>query len=102
MAAGPGGGTHGSACRQDRLGEVTGAGSGIGAAAAAALAREGAILVLTGRRRAPLQEVADKIAAGDGTAHVREGDLMQARTAESIGAFIKEHLGRLDILVNNA
>jgi NADP-dependent 3-hydroxy acid dehydrogenase YdfG len=81
---------------------VTGAGSGIGAAAAAALAREGAILVLTGRRRAPLQEVADKIAAGDGTAHVREGDLMQARTAEAIGAFIKEHLGRLDILVNNA
>ncbi len=37
---------------------VTGAGSGIGEAAALALAEEGATIVLTGRRRAPLEEVA--------------------------------------------
>jgi NADP-dependent 3-hydroxy acid dehydrogenase YdfG len=37
---------------------VTGGGSGIGEAAAMALAEEGAILVLTGRRPAPLEEVA--------------------------------------------
>jgi NADP-dependent 3-hydroxy acid dehydrogenase YdfG len=81
---------------------VTGAGSGIGAAAALALAGEGAILVVTGRRRAPLEETAERIAAGGGTVHVQEGDLMQARSAEAIAAFIKERLGRLDILVNNA
>ena len=37
---------------------VTGAGSGIGAAAAQALAAEGAAVVLTGRRREPLEAVA--------------------------------------------
>ncbi|MBV8577259.1 MAG: SDR family NAD(P)-dependent oxidoreductase [Acetobacteraceae bacterium] len=81
---------------------VTGAGSGIGAAAALALAGEGAILVLTGRRRPPLEETAERIARSGGSAHVQEGDLMQARSAEAIAAFIKERLGRLDILVNNA
>ena len=35
---------------------VTGAGSGIGQAAAIALAKEGATVVLTGRRKEPLQE----------------------------------------------
>ena len=37
---------------------VTGAGSGIGQAAAIALAKEGATVVLTGRRSAPLKETA--------------------------------------------
>ena len=37
---------------------VTGAGSGIGEAAALALAAEGAAIVLTGRRREPLESVA--------------------------------------------
>ena len=43
---------------------VTGAGTGIGEGAAMALARDGAMVVLTGRRRRPLQAVADKIAQG--------------------------------------
>ncbi|MDX7953181.1 SDR family NAD(P)-dependent oxidoreductase, partial [Lichenihabitans sp. Uapishka_5] len=34
---------------------ITGAGSGIGAAGARALARDGAIVVLSGRRREPLE-----------------------------------------------
>src|SRR6185312_11740913 len=37
---------------------VTGAGSGIGQAAAIALAKEGATVVLTGRRKEPLEETA--------------------------------------------
>ena len=41
---------------------VTGAGSGIGEAAALRLAGEGAVVALTGRRRDPLQSVADRIA----------------------------------------
>jgi NAD(P)-dependent dehydrogenase (short-subunit alcohol dehydrogenase family) len=40
---------------------VTGGGTGIGAAIARALAAEGAKLTLVGRRRAPLEEVADQI-----------------------------------------
>lgn len=40
---------------------VTGAGSGIGEAAALMLAEEGASVVLTGRRREPLESVAARI-----------------------------------------
>jgi NADP-dependent 3-hydroxy acid dehydrogenase YdfG len=81
---------------------VTGAGSGIGEAAALALADEGATIVLTGRRREPLERVADRIREDGGTAHVQPADLMQSPQVQKIGAFIKDALGRLDILVNNA
>ncbi len=81
---------------------VTGAGSGIGAAAAVALAEAGATVVLTGRRREPLERVAAGIAKAGGVAHVQPGDLMSASAVEKIAAFIKDKFGRLDILVNNA
>ena len=45
---------------------VTGAGSGIGEAAALALAKEGMAVALSGRRREPLQSVADRIAGAGG------------------------------------
>jgi NADP-dependent 3-hydroxy acid dehydrogenase YdfG len=81
---------------------VTGAGSGIGEAAALALAEEGAVIVLTGRREAPLEAVARRIAAKGGSAHVQPADLMRAAEVREVGEFIRESLGRLDILVNNA
>lgn len=81
---------------------VTGAGSGIGEAAAIALAQEGATIVLTGRRKEPLENVARRIRELGGTAHVQPADLMQASQVQKVGAFIKNTLGRLDILVNNA
>ena len=81
---------------------MTGAGSGIGEAAALRLAKEGAALVLTGRRREPLQSVAERIHVGDGVAHVQPGDLTQPEAVRKIGDFIKSEIGRLDILVNNA
>jgi NADP-dependent 3-hydroxy acid dehydrogenase YdfG len=55
---------------------VTGAGSGIGEAAALTLAKAGGAVVLTGRRREPLETVAHRIRAEGGTAHVEPGDLM--------------------------
>jgi NADP-dependent 3-hydroxy acid dehydrogenase YdfG len=81
---------------------VTGAGSGIGEAAALKLAEEGATLILTGRRRAPLDSVASRIAAMGGVAEVQPADLMDAAAVKAIGAFIASRFGRLDILVNNA
>jgi NADP-dependent 3-hydroxy acid dehydrogenase YdfG len=81
---------------------ITGAGSGIGEAAAVALAREGATVVLTGRRREALEKVAAAIKAAGGTALVEPGDLALAETAPRIAASIAKHFGRLDILVNNA
>jgi NADP-dependent 3-hydroxy acid dehydrogenase YdfG len=81
---------------------VTGAGSGIGEAAALALAREGATLVLTGRRAAPLGDVAARIAAAGGTAHVQPSDMMDSAAVQRVGEFVAGQFGRLDILVNNA
>lgn len=81
---------------------VTGAGSGIGEAAALALAEEGAELVLTGRRQAPLEDVAGRIVAAGGRAHVQAADMMEAAQVKAIGAFLAERFGRLDVLVNNA
>jgi NADP-dependent 3-hydroxy acid dehydrogenase YdfG len=81
---------------------VTGAGSGIGEAAALRLAGEGAVVALTGRRRDPLQSVADRIAKAGGKALVASGDLGELETAGRIAAVIAKECGRLDILVSNA
>src|ERR1700751_187787 len=81
---------------------VTGAGSGIGEAGALALAQEGASVVLTGRRKDPLDSVAARIAKEGGTARVHPGDMSRSEDAFAIMEAIEKELGRLDILVNNA
>jgi NADP-dependent 3-hydroxy acid dehydrogenase YdfG len=81
---------------------VTGGGTGIGEAAALTLAGEGAAIVLTGRREAPLEDVAGRIRALGGTAHVQPGDLTQPASVRRIGDLIAREIGRLDILCNNA
>ena len=81
---------------------VTGAGSGIGEAGAKALAREGATVVLSGRRREPLEAVARAIEAAGGRAHVEPGDMTDAARVTQIADAVRERFRRLDILVNNA
>jgi NADP-dependent 3-hydroxy acid dehydrogenase YdfG len=80
---------------------VTGAGTGIGEAAALALAEEGATIVLTGRRREPLEHVAARIRQS-GAAHVQQADVTDADQVSRVGDFLRTDIGRLDILVNNA
>ena len=81
---------------------VTGAGSGIGQAAAVALAKAGATVVLTGRRKEPLQATAGTIRQAGGKAEVQAGDLMKGATVLRIARDIEKKYGRCDILVNNA
>lgn len=81
---------------------VTGAGSGIGQAAAIALAKEGADVVLTGRRREPLETTASTIKTAGGKARVKAADLMKAAAVMRVAADIDKKFGRCDILVNNA
>jgi NAD(P)-dependent dehydrogenase (short-subunit alcohol dehydrogenase family) len=81
---------------------VTGAGSGIGESAALKLAEAGVVAVLTGRREAPLADVAGRIRAAGGTAHVRAADLGKAEQVRAVAEWIGAELGRLDILVSNA
>jgi short-subunit dehydrogenase len=68
---------------------ITGAGSGIGEAAAIALAREGATVMLTGRRKEPLEAVAARVAAAGGMARVHPGDMSRAEDASGIAEAIK-------------
>ena len=81
---------------------VTGAGSGIGEAVAIRLAKLGATVVLSGRRREPLADVARRIGEAGGSAWVQAGDLSRSATAERIARAIDKRYGRLDIVVNNA
>jgi len=81
---------------------VTGAGSGIGQAAAVALAKEGAIVVLTGRRKAPLEATAAMIKKAGGTSVSKPADLMKSASVNKVASEIARKYGRLDILVNNA
>lgn len=81
---------------------VTGAGTGIGEAGALALAREGMTVVLTGRRKEPLDKVAKAIAKAGSKAHVRPADLSKASAVAEVAGLIRSELGRLDVLVNNA
>jgi 3-oxoacyl-[acyl-carrier protein] reductase len=76
---------------------VTGGGSGIGRAVAEALAREGTVVTVMGRREKLLREVADAI----GGAYV-VGDVGAESDARRAVSGVVERRGRLDILVNNA
>lgn len=81
---------------------VTGAGTGIGEGAALALARDGAIVVLSGRRTEALQAVADKIGKSGGKASIQPADVTKAAAVQKAADAIRSEHGRLDIAVNNA
>lgn len=78
---------------------VTGAGTGIGAAVSRRLVAEGARVVLTGRREAPLREVGD--ALGD-SALVIAGDAANRSDIDQIAAVAVEQFGSLDVVIANA
>jgi NADP-dependent 3-hydroxy acid dehydrogenase YdfG len=81
---------------------VTGGGTGIGQAGAAALAGAGVKVVLSGRRRAPLEETASAIRAAGGTALVAPADMTKVDEVKAVAERIEAEFGRCDILVNSA
>ncbi len=81
---------------------VTGASSGIGEATARALAAQGAAVALVARRAERLQALADRIGADGGRAVVIPADITAEEHARAAVEQAVAHLGRLDVVVNNA
>jgi len=81
---------------------VTGAGRGIGAAIAGKLAQMGAMTVLCGRRRAPLESTLAAISAAGARGEVSECDVTNLGSVEGVAAHVQQTFGRVDILINNA
>jgi len=86
----------------NKVAVVTGAGTGLGAATARALAREGADVVLVGRRSEKLEETASSMSGLAGRPLVVAGDVALEATAADVMAAATEAFGGVDILVNNA
>jgi len=78
---------------------VTGGGTGIGRAVAAALVAEGARVVVTGRREAPLKQLADE--HPDAVRYVTT-DVTEKGAPAAAVRFVIEQFDRLDVLVNGA
>ena len=87
---------------------ITGAGTGIGRAIALLFAQEGTQVVLVGRRREPLTEVAARAVEltedehTEGKVLVMDGDISSEHTCTKVIERTQNGFGRLDILVNNA
>ena len=84
---------------KDKVAIVTGATRGIGRAIAEAFAREGATVILCGRKREALEETARALgpAARPIVCHVGRSEQIEAMVETATREF-----GRIDILVNNA
>jgi NADP-dependent 3-hydroxy acid dehydrogenase YdfG len=81
---------------------VTGGGSGIGRETAKMLAAEGAQVVIAGRRREPLESVAQQIRQVGGTVFVRACDVAKHEDAVGLVTWTIDTCGKVDVLINNA
>jgi 3-oxoacyl-[acyl-carrier protein] reductase len=89
-------GLEGRACA------VTGASSGIGRATALSLAREGAAILLVGRREQPLAEVAQECRQAGARVETLAVDVTAADAGERVVEALLGNFERIDVLVNNA
>ena len=81
---------------------ITGGGTGIGRACALEFAKEGAQVVVAGRRNEPLRTVVHEIEQSGGQALAIACDVTQRESVESALAGAVEYFGRLNVVVNNA
>jgi len=81
---------------------ITGGGSGIGKSTAGLFAKEGAAVVITGRRKEKLDEVVSTITRSGGHALAAPGSVTNdAEVRDAVELGVRTY-GKIDILVNNA
>jgi NAD(P)-dependent dehydrogenase (short-subunit alcohol dehydrogenase family) len=81
---------------------ITGGGTGIGRATAELFAREGARVMVSGRRKAELAETVRLVEKAGGVAASVQGDVAKPEDAERMVRETVAALGGLEVLVNNA
>ncbi|MFT4105958.1 MAG: SDR family oxidoreductase [Lacrimispora sp.] len=81
---------------------ITGAGTGLGRGTAILFAKEGATVVLCGRRLEKLQQTVDVCKANGAEALAVKCDLQKMEDMENLISVTMETYGKIDILVNNA
>ena len=81
---------------------ITGSGGGIGRASAIMFAKEGARVVITGRRQEPLDETVDMIKKQGGDAIAIRADVSKNDDVENLIREAIAAYGKIDILFNNA
>src|SRR5579864_6016228 len=87
---------------KDKVAIVTGASRGIGRAIAQAFAREGATVVICGRKQETLDQVAAELEGGPGTVFPLACHVGRADQIQRLVDTAHDRFGKIDILVNNA
>jgi NAD(P)-dependent dehydrogenase (short-subunit alcohol dehydrogenase family) len=87
---------------RDKRALITGGGTGIGRATAELFVREGARVMVSGRRRAELDETVRLCETAGGLAAAVTGDVARPEDAERMVRETVAAFGGLDVLVNNA
>ena len=82
----------------EKIAIVTGASSGIGLATAKLLTQKGAKVVLVSRSKEKLEKISKKL---PGSLAI-QADMTKEKQIEAMVKKVKDHFGRLDILINNA
>jgi len=87
---------------KDKVAVITGGGTGIGRATAILFAREGARVVVVGRRLAPIQESVRLMEAQGGQGIAIPMDVSQSDQVLGMVDAVMTRYGKIDILFNNA
>ncbi|MCM4156613.1 SDR family oxidoreductase [Gramella sp. AN32] len=81
---------------------ITGASAGVGRATAKEFAKEGAKILLIARGKDGLEGAKRDVVACGGQAWVYSADVADAKQIEAAADYAEEHLGPIDIWINNA
>jgi NADP-dependent 3-hydroxy acid dehydrogenase YdfG len=87
---------------KDKVVAITGGATGIGFSFAKQFGREGAKIILTGRREDRLQQAVEQLQSKGITARYFCCDVTQRQEMESFADFAWEAFGHVDVLINNA